>query len=132
VSFSGAIGLKADKARGWLQDVRQRIRHTDRLLADAPIEDRARVLCAVVNRACDPSNALSERAAATLRYIADDRRQLKAFDYTLALDLAQRISAQRGVRAFRHIAYRDLRLRFGLRSLVTARHRAPQPKSGDV
>jgi hypothetical protein len=123
ISFDGIIGLKKTKARDLLAGMRSRLASTSQILADLSVKDRATVMCQVVNRMLDPLDPLCHRAAQLLRHVVNDRQQLRHLDYLIALDLAQAISGVRGVRSFRRVRYRDLRERWGLRSLVVERNR---------
>jgi hypothetical protein len=130
IAFDGCVGLKREKARRLLERLRGRLRRSAGLLRSAPTDERAEALCAVASRALDPRAPLAEPAAALLQHVVDDRRQLKQLDYLVALTLAETLAGTRGVRAFRDVPYRDLRQRFGLRSLVVARNRASRGKGG--
>jgi hypothetical protein len=123
VGFDGLTGLKAEKARRFILHMRGRLRHTNTVLDGAPLPERAAALCEVVNRSLDPGVATSDRAAAFLRHIATDRRQLCQLDFLIALEVASLLSGRRGVRAFRRVRYRELRQRYGLVSLVRERNR---------
>jgi hypothetical protein len=128
LSFRGTIGLKAAKARELLIDLRTRIGSTLRLLAGSPLDERAGAVCGVVNRMLDPEQPLAQRSAMLLRYVVNDRAQLGELDYQIALELAQALSGVQGVKAFRTVAYRALRRRHGLGSLVVARNQLRQAR----
>jgi hypothetical protein len=132
VGFSGVIGLKREKSRKLLRDLQLRLAHTDRLLRDESGADRERDLCAVANALLDPNHPNANPNAAALRYLVSDRAQLRDLDYRIALLVAQKLTARRGVRAFRERSPRTLRQDLGLVSLLQTRNRvarrdAPQP-----
>jgi hypothetical protein len=123
IGFGGPVGLKRERARRLIQAMRRRLRQTDRLLSDEPFEARAAALCEAASRALDPDCLAADRAAAPLRFVVDDRAQLKQLDYLIALEVAALLSGRRGARAFRRARYRSLRRDFGLTSLVRERNR---------
>jgi Reverse transcriptase (RNA-dependent DNA polymerase) len=123
VDFSGVIGLKREKARRLLHDLQLRLAHTDRLLRGEPGANRERDLCAVANALLDPNHPSANPNAAALRYLVSDRGQLRDLDYRIALLVAQKVSARRGVRAFRMRSPRSLRRELGLVSLLQTRNR---------
>jgi hypothetical protein len=129
VDFSGVIGLKREKSRRLLRDLQHRLANTDRLLGGEAGEERARDLCAVANALLDPEHPSANPNAAALRYLVSDRRQLRDLDHRIALAVAQRLTARRGVRAFRAHSPRDLRHELGLVSLVHVRNRAGRRES---
>lgn len=122
ISFGGIIGLKTEKAKRLLRDLRTRVRTTKDLTNGASNDALAPVLCAIVNTALDPHQRLSHPTSTLLRYIVNDRAQLKQLDYLIALILAETLSGKQGVRAFRKIPYKKLRRIWDLRSLVVARN----------
>jgi hypothetical protein len=124
IDFHGVIGLKRVKQRQLLRDLATRLQQSARLLAGEPAAERARDLCAIANAALDPSYAGASPAALALRYLVSDRGQLRDLDYKIALLVAERASARRGVRAFRDHPPARLRDELGLASLVGARNRA--------
>lgn len=119
VAFTGAIGLPTRKARHLLRNLWLRADNAQRLAgSEAP---SPATLCAAVRAAIDVRTGVAEPLASHLRRTVDDRGQLRHLDYLLALGVAQRLSKQRGVRAFRKVSYRDLR-RAGLPSLIAQRN----------
>jgi hypothetical protein len=70
----------------------------------------------------DPHEMLSHPTSSLLRYVVNNRAQLKHLDYLIALSLAETLSDKRGVRAFRIIPYKKLRRTWHLHSLVVARN----------
>jgi hypothetical protein len=122
ISFSGIIGLKTEKAHRLLRDLRTRMRTMRNLLDGSSVDTLAPVLCAVVNAAMDPHESLCHPTSSLLRYIVNDRAQLKHLDYLIALSLAETLSGKQGVRAFRTIPYKKLRRTWNLHSLVVARN----------
>ncbi|HET6332512.1 MAG TPA: reverse transcriptase domain-containing protein [Polyangiales bacterium] len=132
VDFHGVIGLKHEKSRQLLRDLSLRLAHTDRLLRGAADSDRARDLCAIANALLDPVHPTANSNAVALRYLVSDRSQLRDLDHQIALRVAQQLSAQRGVRAFRKHSPRMLHMELGLTSLVRARNqvgRRPSPEA---
>jgi hypothetical protein len=128
IAFTGIIGLKTEKAHRLLRDLRARMRTTRGLTDGATIDDQAAVLCAIVNTAMDPHEPLSHPTSSLLRYIVNDRAQLKHLDYLIALSLAETLSGKQGVRAFRKIPYKKLRRTWNLHSLVVARNNVLKKK----
>jgi hypothetical protein len=124
LDFRGTVGLKRDKLRALLADVRARLAGSVALLdrRDDPL--RARTLCAVVNSALDPAQPLAHAAAQALRHVVDDRGQLRDLDYKLTRLVAQTLSGRHSVRALRVYSPRMLREQAGLSSLLHARDRA--------
>ncbi len=127
IRFQGTVAMKTIRQRELFTQLGRRLAHGDQLLTDADPGTRLSTLCAVVNRALDPGCALCVPAASALRYLVNDRGQLRDFDYRIARTLAQRLSGIRGVRAFRRVPYGRLRSRGALLSLVDRRNRAGRP-----
>jgi hypothetical protein len=125
MAFEGGLGLKVEKARKLVRNIRWRIDLTCRLL---PRAEWLEAVCETVRAALDPSHPLCEPSAGLLRAVVDDRRQLKQLDYAIALMCAERLTRTRGVRAFRTMPYRKLR-NAGLPSLVVAKNRALHQRS---
>jgi hypothetical protein len=122
IDFMGRIGMKRAKSQAFLRRMRQRVWQTKRLLGpEAPPEALEQLLVEVVRRALAPQHLLADPAAQLLRYVVDEREQLKQLDYLLALLLAEAVSGRRGARAFRACPWKRLRER-GLPSLVQARN----------
>lgn len=119
VGFDGAR-LRSDKRRSLLLALQTRIQHADRLFCTLPAEQRARALCEVVTTAFDPRSPLADRYASWLRLDVMSLAELKQLDHHLALMIAERLSGQRGVRAFRRYPPRALYSQHGLPSLVRA------------
>lgn len=117
VGFDGAR-LRNDKRRAMWRALRTRLDHTERLLTGASTKERADVLCSVVRTAFDRRSPLSERYAPWLRFDVMSRADLTALDHHIALEVAQRLSGVRGVRAFRAWPPARLRNDHGLPSLV--------------
>ena len=132
LAFDGTIGLKREKARRLLRNLEQRLEASQRLLEHLPDDERARALCAVINRALDPRCVLCEPASVLLRDLVNDRRELVQLDHQIALRVAQALGGVRGVRAFRRFRYRDLRQRWQLSSLVVERNRRRRPRRGSA
>jgi hypothetical protein len=123
IGFDGTVGLSKDKAAHLLRDLRARLERTAGLLGDAPLEERARALCATANGALDPVSPLCSRYAPLVAHAVDDRRQLRQLDYWIARAVASALAGRGDVRAFRHVPYRSLRQRWGLGSLVVRANR---------
>jgi hypothetical protein len=89
----------------------------------APIE-RTRLLCEAVRTLFNPTYPTALRQAEALRHMVTDRSQLRDLDYRVALIIAELVAGRRGPRAFRIVAYAELR-RCGLPSLAAQRDRKP-------
>jgi hypothetical protein len=123
VAAEGTIGLEKTKLRGLLRDIDRRTAATVRTLRGADREDIGRAVCAAINGALDPHNALTQhRSALLLRRVVTDRRQLEQIDYWIARGIAEAVTGRTGGRAFRALPYRKLRREWGLVSLVAARN----------
>jgi retron-type reverse transcriptase len=129
LEFRGTVGLKRDKLRALLGDVRARLAASISLLDRGDDDQRARTLCAVVNSALDPTQPLAHAAAQVLRHLVDDRGQLRDIDYKLTRMVAQTLSGRHSVRALRAYPPRRLREQAGLSSLVHARDRASRQRA---
>jgi len=123
IDFRGGVALKTDRARLLLQRLRRRIDNTLRLVDRGSIEKRADLVCAVLERALEPTNPQCDPAVPLLLGAINDRHQLRQLDHWIALDVAQRVTGVTGPRAFRKLSYRALRRNHGLPSLVVMRHR---------
>ena len=119
VGFDGAR-LRSDKRRALWLSLRARVLHTDRLLQDAPLQERAAALCAVVRTALDAHSLLSDRYAPWLRFAVMSLEDLRQLDHHIALLVAERLSHNRGVRAFRDFPPRMLYADYQLPSLQQA------------
>jgi hypothetical protein len=121
VAFRGVVSLKKMKARRFLELMRKRVVAISRLVT-GPIAERGCAICHAMNEALDPGSSLADRHAHLLRYIVDDRRQLRHLDYLLARMVAETLGQTRSVKAFRKISYRRIREDFGLHSLVVQKN----------
>lgn len=121
IDFRGTIGLKRDKVRRLLRDLRRRVRATHRLV-EGPGEVPTGVACAVIEKMLDPKDLLAHPLSSLLRHVTNDRKQLVQLDYRVALMVAETFTGRRGPKAFRRISYRKLRRRHGLPSLVHLRN----------
>lgn len=131
VAFDGGVAPSQRKLRRLRGELRTRITHSERLLRDAPLDDRARALARAVELALDPKSEVSLADARELFTDCDDRRLLGELDRWLWRVLAQALSGRRGVRASRSAPPRWLRER-GAVSLVARRaraHREPPEES---
>lgn len=117
VGFEGAR-LRADKRRQTWLSLRRRLDHAEGLMKGASEEDRAQALCQAVRTALDPGSLVCDRYAGWLRMALFSRRDLLQLDHHLQLEIAQRLSRRRGVRAFRDYPPRLLHEKYALPSLV--------------
>ena len=124
LDFRGAVGLKRDKQRALLADLRARLSASVALLDRRDDALRSHTLCAVVNATLDPRHPAAHASAQALRTVIDDRAQLRDLDYKLTRLVAQTLSGRHSVRALRAYPPRMLRQRAGLISLVHKRDRA--------
>jgi hypothetical protein len=124
VRFDGTTGLPRDKWRELLIDLRRRLGRCRALLGDAPLDERAVAMCAVVNEALDPRSALAHRHAPALRTMVNDRRQLAELDYLVARWIAEMLTGEPSVRALRRVPWQRMRSDFGLASQVALRNGA--------
>lgn len=117
VGFEGAR-LRSDKRRQMWLAIKQRMDIAERLMRGATSEQRAQVLCSAIATAFNPASGVADRYAGWLRMALFARGDLAQLDYLIALEIAQRLSGWRGVRAFREYPPGRLRTEFGLPSLV--------------
>lgn len=117
ISFHGQHAPRREKLRALRQELRRRVHATARLLQGAPMPELADTLCRIANATLDPRDARAGAHAELLAYQCSDRGTRRQLDYWLARLIAQTVSRERGVRAFRLVPYRELRRLFGLRSL---------------
>jgi hypothetical protein len=121
VRFDGSTALPRDKWRDLLVELRRRLVRCRTLLGDAPLDERAQAMCAVVNETLDPRSELAHRHAPLLHSLVDDRRQLAELDYRAARLVAEMLTGERSVRALRRMPWRRMR-ELGLQSLVALRN----------
>ena len=76
-----------------------------------------------IKSALDPLSPLKLPYADYLRWIINDRGQLKQLDYTVAQLVAQKLTGSKSVKAFRYVPYRKIRNKWKLPSLVVMRNR---------
>lgn len=117
VGFDGTR-LRTDKRREMLRELYLRIDRAHASVVSCSFDERAQTVAAVVRAAFDPKHVLVHRYAAWLRTRAITRNDLVELDYLLALYCAQRLTGQRGVRAFREAPRARLYSEFGMPSLV--------------
>lgn len=123
-NIQNTANIQANKylVRGFMRDLRQRILQSHWLIQSLPLEDRAKQLCHLVNQCLNPKSTLCNGRLKLILHHTDERHLLKALDYQIALLLAECLSQQKGVRAFRRISYKDLRHRWNLHSLVVCKN----------
>jgi hypothetical protein len=129
IDFNGNLGLKPEKARIFERALRARLGHVAEALRDDDREARIQGLCEATRTALQPTDPLAVGAAQFLRYLGNDRAQLRDLDYRVALTVAELVAGCRGPRAFRAVSYRELR-RKGLPSLVKSRERSRPSNNG--
>jgi hypothetical protein len=124
VGADGTIGLDRLKARATLRDLRRRAATVHRLLPEADLERRGRLVCTILAEALD-ADAVATRSAAAelLAHAVTDRRQLAQLDLQIAGIAAWAVTGNPSARAFRRVPIRLLR-GWGLPSLVHRRNRA--------
>lgn len=121
-AFDGTVTLPTKKIADVMTELDERIRRVVAVLRGSSLPERARAACAISNETLDPLSPFCHRHAGLFRRFATDRSQLAAFDYRMALRIAEALTGVRGVRAFRTISWRRMRQEFGLRSLVALRN----------
>ena len=117
VGFDGAR-LRSDKRRKTWLSLKRRLDIAERLMRNAPQAERAEALCGAVQSAFDTSSMMSDRYAGWLRMPLFSRQDLLQLDHHITLEVAQRLSGRRGVRAFREYPPRMLHTVYGLPSLI--------------
>jgi hypothetical protein len=123
IDGKGTVGLDETKVRSLLRELGRRTEATARTLRHAERDRVGRAVCAVVNQALEPTNALTQqRSAVLLRRVVTDRHQLEQLDYQIARIVLRAVSGRRQAAVFREIPYRRLRREWGLVSLVAARN----------
>lgn len=122
IDFSGAVSLKQDKLRMLRDNLAMRARATVRATYAAPLEERGRILCHMLNEALSPESSSAHPYAMFLRQAVNDRAQLHQLDYWLARLVLRMLAGDGSVKQFRRIPYRHMRKHWQLRSLVYARN----------
>ena len=123
ISFEGTVGLKTEKVRHLLSDLRSRAFNGARALKGLPVEVAGPAVCGILSQALDPRSELAHAAAVALRAAVTDRRQLRRIDYWLARLVIRTLTGCAGARGFRIVPYRTIRRDWKLVSLVAARNR---------
>jgi hypothetical protein len=81
------------------------------------------IVCSAVNRALEPQDRSGrERSASLVRRVVTDRNQLKQLDYWIARIVVGAVTGDTNVRAFRKVSYREIRQKWGLKSVLHARN----------
>jgi hypothetical protein len=112
-----------------LIDLKKRALRTARALAEAPLDERGRTVCAAVNRTLSSRlDFTQERSAALLRRAVTNREDLKQLDYAIARIVARAVTGVPGPRAFREVSYRKIREEWRLISLFHARNQWPRTR----
>ncbi len=117
---NGTIALPVAKQSKVLSDIFHRIDRLHHQLEKAPIDIQGPVLCQSLSNSFVTS-ALSCRYQELLVKLVNHEPQLKQIDYLIARYIAQKLSGEPGVRAFRKIPYQQLR-EWGLVSLCYLRN----------
>lgn len=86
------------------------------------INERGKILCAIINKALDPKSNLKLPYVDYLKLIINDRGQLKHLDHSIALIIAQHLTGIKSVKAFRQVPYEKIRRQWKLQSLVYGRN----------
>jgi hypothetical protein len=123
VTFEGTVSLKSSKVHQLLSDLRTRV---ERTLKALPVEDAAMAgptVCAMINAVLDPETVCRQKSALLLRSVVTHRPQLKDIDYHVARIIAETLTGESSVRAFRQVPYRKLRDDWKLISLCHQRNR---------
>lgn len=130
VAFGRGVAPSRRKLRRIQAELRERIVASERLLRDAPLEERTRSLAAAVAQSLEPHSEVALSLADELWTECDDRRELAALDRFIARELAHALSGAPGSRGLRSAPPRFLREN-GLISLVGRRQRNARPRRED-
>jgi hypothetical protein len=124
VAADGTVSLTREKGRELLRSLETRARRTATVLGGAPVEEKGRIVCSVLNRALDPrTDGTRPGPVSLVRRAVTDRKHLGELDQAIVAMVARTVSGVRGVRAFRSVPPRRVRADWKLVSLVHARNR---------
>lgn len=122
IAFTGAVQLNSEKLHQTIEDLCSRLSASGKNLMGLVPTEKGKVLCQIANDALTPSHPFALPYSHFLTRVLNDRKQLKQLDYTIALHISQLVSGVSGVRSFRTVAYRTLREKWQLKSLVKIRN----------
>ncbi len=122
IQADGTLALKSKAIRTIKRDLKRRVRALVNCSKGMSLHEQGHFICQTINRAFCPGDALSVEKVDLLIHCVTNRKQLQDLDYYLAKTIAEQLSAQRGVRAFRHITYKKIRSQWQLHSLNQLRN----------
>jgi hypothetical protein len=123
VSAHGTVALNRQKMRALLREVNRRAIRTAKASQQKEPAHMGPIVCSAVNRALEPQdNSGRERSATLVRRVVTDRSQLKQLDYWIARIVVGAVTGEPNVRAFRKVSYREIRQKWGLKSVLHARN----------
>ena len=119
LTATGDFCISSARQTKFIKKIRYIIRNTLKVIPDASPEERGRTLCKVLNSVLT-EKAMTNSTLLGLKH-SSDLSQLKRLDYLIAKMIAESLSIQKGVRAFREIPYKMIREDWGLISLTKER-----------
>ena len=123
VSAHGTVALNRQKMRTLLREVNRRAIRTANASQQKEPTYVGPIVCSAVNRALEPQDRSGrERSASLVRRVVTDRDQLKQLDYWIARIVVGAVTGDTNVRAFRKVSYREIRQKWGLKSVLHARN----------
>lgn len=101
--FRATISFPPSKMRKILKEMTKRIRRTNQLLEELPLQEKGRSLCQMVNSMFNPDSPFLIPSVKMLNKMTDSA-QKKQLCFLTALNIAGGLTKTKGVRAFRTIA----------------------------
>lgn len=122
LQFSGTASLKREKIEKMMRDLNARLRGSVSIMRNELSIELGKTLCTVINNALEPRHSLAHPYAEFLRFVVNDRDQLKQIDYRIARLILKHLTGDPSVKKFRVVSYRTMRQDWKLTSLVHNRN----------
>jgi hypothetical protein len=118
INRQGSIALSTKHMRRIRAMFYSRLSNCSDLLGDCTVDEKCRALCQLVRQCLCVEETLHDPCLIRLLRIGNNRSALQQLDFFIARVIAEKISGERGVRAFAVVPYKKLRREYGLVSLV--------------
>ena len=106
-----------------IRNLRLRVKSTQSILQNKPRSTKGKIICEVINKFYLQEIKMGNSRLFSFLSTTTNRETLKQMDYLIALYIAERLSKQKGPKAFRHVPYKKIRSEWHLQSLCLLKNK---------
>jgi hypothetical protein len=122
--FNGTLRINREKQNLLERFLRHLVRRSFAVMKDHPLEERVEATRSLLERTLGFTRRSRHPYVDKILGLGNDRGQLQEIDHTIALTIAEVISGQSGVRAYRKVRKRELYRTHRIPSMVGRRNQA--------